>query len=136
MLVASEAGLTVTLFTDASCKDVMSVSVYMALQGIKFIHMKAECRVGLTSTDAEILAVIKGINYVSKIGYKNIEVHSDNQIVVDIINKVRFKAKPSKMARALRQLCLSNNITAVKVKGHTGKSPQDICGNLALRLLG
>lgn len=133
MLVQLGAGSIATLFTDAACKGDRSVLSYIAMEDDKFLGMRADFGVGLTSVEAEVMSVIKGLEFLTKLGYKKVEVHSDNQVVIKVITEKdrEFTGK----SLELRNLCDRYNITAVKVRGHSGISPQDICGNIALRML-
>lgn len=133
MLVQLGAGSIATLFTDAACKGDRSVLAYIAMEDDKFLGMRADFGVGLTSVEAEVMSVIKGLEFLTKIGYRKVEVHSDNQVVIKIITEKdrEFSGK----SLELRNLCDRYDITAVKVRGHSGISPQDICGNIALRML-
>lgn len=133
MLVRFRAGSTATLFTDAACKSDRSVLAYIAMEDNKFLGMRADFGVGLTSVEAEVMSVIKGLEFLTKLGYKKVEVHSDNQVVIKVITEKdrEFTGK----SLELRNLCDRYDITAVKVRGHSGISPQDICGNIALRML-
>lgn len=133
MLVPFGAGSTATLFTDAACKGDRSVLAYIAMRDEQFLGMRADFGVGLTSVEAEVMSVIKGLEFLTKLGYKKVEVHSDNQVVVKVITEKdrEFTGK----SLELRNLCDRYDITAVKVRGHSGISPQDICGNIALRML-
>lgn len=133
MLVPLGADSTATLFTDAACKGDRSVLAYIAMRDEQFLGMRADYGVGLTSVEAEVMSVIKGIQFLTKLGYKKIEVHSDNQVVIKVITEKdrEFSGK----SLELRNLCDRYDITAVKVRGHSGISPQDICGNIALRML-
>lgn len=133
MLVQLGAGSIATLFTDAACKGDRSVLAYIAMEDNKFLWMRADFGVGLTSVEAEVMSVIKGLEFLTKIGYRKVEVHSDNQVVIKVITEKdrEFTGK----SLELRNLCDRYNITAVKVRGHSGISPQDICGNIALRML-
>ena len=133
MLVQLEAGSTATLFTDAACKGDRSVLAYIAMEDDKFLGMRADFGVGLTSVEAEVMSVIKGLEFLTKLGYKKVEVHSDNQVVIKVITEKdrEFTGK----SLELRNLCDRYDIAAVKVRGHSGISPQDICGNIALRML-
>jgi hypothetical protein len=99
----------------------------------QFLGMRADFGVGLTSVEAEVMSVIKGLEFLTKIGYRKVEVHSDNQVVIKVITEKdrEFTGK----SLELRNLCDRYDITAVKVRGHSGISPQDICGNIALRML-
>lgn len=133
MLVQLGAGSTATLFTDAACKGDRSVLAYIAMEDDKFLGMRADFGVGFTSVEAEVMSVIKGLEFLTKLGYKKVEVHSDNQVVIKVITEKdrEFTGK----SLELRNLCDRYDITAVKVRGHSGISPQDICGNIALRML-
>lgn len=133
MLVRFRAGSIATLFTDAACKGDRSVLAYIAMEDNKFLGMRADFGVGLTSVEAEVMSVIKGLEFLTKLGYKKVEVHSDNQVVIKVITEKdrEFTGK----SLELRNLCDRYDITAVKVRGHSGISPQDICGNIALRML-
>lgn len=133
MLVQLGAGSIATLFTDAACKGDRSVLAYIAMEDDKFLGMRADFGVGLTSVEAEVMSVIKGLEFLTKLGYKKVEVHSDNQVVVKVITE-REREFTGKSLE-LRNLCDRYDITAVKVRGHSGISPQDICGNIALRML-
>lgn len=133
MLVQLGVGSIATLFTDAACKGDRSVLAYIAMEDNKFLGMRADFGVGLTSVEAEVMSVIKGLEFLTKLGYKKVEVHSDNQVVIKVITEKdrEFTGK----SLELRNLCDKYDITAVKVRGHSGISPQDICGNIALRML-
>lgn len=133
MLVQLGVGSIATLFTDAACKGDRSVLAYIAMEDDKFLGMRADFGVGLTSVEAEVMSVIKGLEFLTKIGYRKVEVHSDNQVVIKVITEKdrEFTGK----SLELRNLCNRYDITAVKVRGHSGISPQDICGNIALRML-
>ena len=133
MLVPSGVGLTATLFTDAACKGDRAVLAYIAMKDEQFLGMRADYGVGLTSVEAEVMSVIKGIQFLTKLGYRKVEVHSDNQVVIKVVTEKdrEFTGK----SLELRNLCDRYDITAVKVRGHSGISPQDICGNIALRML-
>lgn len=133
MLVQLGAGSIATLFTDAACKGDRSVLAYIAMEDNKFLGMRADFGVGLTSVEAEVMSVIKGLEFLTKLGYKRVEVHSDNQVVIKVITEKdrEFSGK----SLELRNLCDRYDVTAVKVRGHSGISPQDICGNIALRML-
>jgi hypothetical protein len=99
----------------------------------QFLGMRADYGAGLTSVEAEVMSVINGVKFLTKLGYRKIEVHSDNQVVIKVVTEKdrEFSGK----SLELRNLCDRYNITAVKVRGHSGISPQDICGNIALRML-
>lgn len=133
MLVQLGAGSIATLFTDAACKGDRSVLAYIAMEDDKFLGMRADFGVGLTSVEAEVMSVIKGLEFLTKLGYKKVEVHSDNQVVIKVITEKgrEFTGK----SLELRNICDRYDIAAVKVRGHSGISPQDICGNIALRML-
>ena len=133
MLVQLGVGLTATLFTDAACKGDRSVLAYIAMEDDKFLGMRADFGVGLTSVEAEVMSVIKGLEFLTKLGYKKVEVHSDNQVVIKVITEKEREFTGKSLE--LRNLCDRYDITAVKVRGHSGISPQDICGNIALRML-
>ena len=133
MLVQLGAGSIATLFTDAACKGDRSVLAYIAMEDNKFLGMRAEFGVGLTSVEAEVMSVIKGLEFLTKLGYKKVEVHSDNQVVIKVITEKEREFTGKSLE--LRNLCDRYDITAVKVRGHSGISPQDICGNIALRML-
>lgn len=133
MLVQLGAGSIATLFTDAACKGDRSVLVYIAMEDNKFLGMRADFGVGLTSVEAEVMSVIKGLEFLTKIGYRKVEVHSDNQVVIKVITEKNREFTGKSLE--LRNLCDRYDITAVKVRGHSGISPQDICGNIALRML-
>lgn len=133
MLVQLGAGSIATLFTDAACKGDRSVLAYIAMEDDKFLGMRADFGVGLTSVEAEVMSVIKGLEFLTKLGYKKVEVHSDNQMVIKIITEKEREFSGKSLE--LRNLCDRYDITAVKVRGHSGISPQDICGNIALRML-
>lgn len=133
MLVQLGAGSIATLFTDAACKGDRSVLAYIAMEDNKFLGMRADFGVGLTSVEAEVMSVIKGLEFLTKIGYRKVEVHSDNQVVIKVITEKEREFSGKSLE--LRNLCDRYDITAVKVRGHSGISPQDICGNIALRML-
>ena len=133
MLVPLGADSIATLFTDAACKGDRSVLAYIAMRDEQFLGMRADYGVGLTSVEAEVMSVVKGLQFLTKLGYRKVEVHSDNQVVIKVITEKdrEFTGK----SLELRNLCDRYDITAVKVRGHSGISPQDICGNIALRML-
>ena len=133
MLVQLGVGSIATLFTDAACKGDRSVLAYIAMEDDKFLGMRADFGVGLTSVEAEVMSVIKGLEFLTKLGYKKVEVHSDNQVVIKVITEKNREFSGKSLD--LRNLCDRYDITAVKVRGHSGISPQDICGNIALRML-
>ena len=133
MLVQLGAGSIATLFTDAACKGDRSVLAYIAMEDNKFLGMRADFGVGLTSVEAEVMSVIKGLEFLTKLGYKKVEVHSDNQVVIKVITEKEREFTGKSLE--LRNLCDRYDIAAVKVRGHSGISPQDICGNIALRML-
>lgn len=133
MLVQLGADSIATLFTDAACKGDRSVQAYIAMEDDKFLGMRADFGVGLTSVEAEVMSVIKGLEFLTKLGYKKVEVHSDNQVVIKVITEKEREFTGKSLE--LRNLCDRYDITAVKVRGHSGISPQDICGNIALRML-
>ena len=133
MLVQLGVGSTATLFTDAACKGDRSVLAYIAMEDDKFLGMRADFGVGLTSVEAEVMSVIKGLEFLTKFGYKKVEVHSDNQVVIKVITEKEREFSGKSLE--LRNLCDRYDVTAVKVRGHSGISPQDICGNIALRML-
>ena len=103
MLVQLGAGSIATLFTDAACKGDRSVLAYIAMEDDKFLGMRADFGVGLTSVEAEVMSVIKGLEFLTKIGYRKVEVHSDNQVVIKVITEKdrEFTGK----SLELRNLC-------------------------------
>ena len=82
MIAQLGADSTATLFTDAACKGDRSVLAYIAMKDERFLGMRADYGVGLTSVEAEVMSVIKGLEFLTKIGYRKVEVHSDNQVVI------------------------------------------------------